>query len=309
MRKKEALFVFAIMLLAVLVSGCGGGGGNNNIVVNLTEVPTGKLTGSLGTGDLAGAWHLKMDTTSGGKLRDYYFVVEQTSSTTGIAFLSGVMGMTWVEIGMTGTTYVITVSEYAPVPDFKSRYVYTGTRSADLITGSFVGDAQDAFFTSDAGHFTGTFKAEIAPPGTIFDEPSGAVTGVFDGVIGDGLGDLSIDGEISFEISGYDVEGTLNMNVLDSYGAPAGDEIVDLPFTAPLSGAGYHEFTCSITIDQNGWTGTCTITGYVGDINMPFWATDWANDFVGGGKIIVTDLTGHGHTAWGFRGGWTMMRS
>jgi hypothetical protein len=307
MKVNRVSFCLAIMLLAFLFSGCGGGG-SSNVSVTLTEVPTGKLTGSLGTGDLAGAWHLRIETTSGGKLRNYYFVVEQTSSTTGIAFLSGIMGMTWVEIGMTGSTYIITVCEYAPVNDFKCRYVYTGARIADLITGSFVGDAEDAFFTSDAGHFTGTFRAEIVPSGAAFKAPTGAATGTFDGVIGDGLGDLSIDGDISFEISGYDVEGLIDMSVLDSYGAPAGDEIVDLPFTGSLTGTGYNEFTSTMIINQNGWTGTCTVTGYIGDINMPFWATDWANDLVGGGKIIVTDLDGHGHIDWGFRGGWTTIR-
>jgi len=296
------LKIIVFMLILLIAAGCGGGGGGVQVI--LTTVPTGNLSGALGSGDLAGAWHLKMLSTVGGQLREYYFIVEQTSATTGIAFLSGLKGMTWVEIGMTGTAYTIIVSEYWPRDDFESRYIYTGTRAGNMITGNFVGDAKDNFFTSDSGHFTGMFEVEIIPVGADFLTPTGIHAGGINGAMGDGLTDIEIDGEMSFEISGYDIEGTLTFDILDNYGMPVGDTITDLPFNGTLTGTDYNEFTCSFVIDQNGWTGDGTIVGYMADIT-PITA-GWVYDFVSSGKFNLSHVTGYGYTAWTFRGGWSV---
>ena len=296
------LYLKVIVLSVVLLfaCGCGGSGETSDI---LTEVPTGTFTGSLGSGDLAGAWHLWMLSTSGGQMREYYFIAEQTSPTTAIAFLTGPMGMTWVEIAANGSTYSFTVSEYWPREDFESQYVYTGTRSADSVTGNFVGDAKDNFFTSNAGHFTGTFKADIIPLGADFMTPTTGATGTMNGALGYGLTDIEIAGEISFEISGYDVEGTMTFDILDDYGAPPGVLLDGVPFSGTLAGADYNEFNCDFTIDQDGWTGNGSIVGYMADVQPT--SAIWTYTFMSNGKFTLSNITGHGHTNWAFRGGWS----
>ena len=294
--------IAVLMLILLVAAGCGGSG--DSVQVILTTVPTGDLSGALGTGDLAGAWHLKMLSTVGGELRDYYFIVEQTSATTGIAFLSSLKGMTWVEIGMTGTTYSITVSEYWPRTDFESQYIYTGTRAGNMITGNFVGDAKDNFFTSDSGHFSGTFEVEIIPAGADFLTPTGIHAGGINGAMGDGLTDIELDGAMSFEISGSEVEGTLTFDILDDYGMPMGDTITDLPFNGTLTGADNNEFTCSFVINQNGWTGDGTIIGYMADLQSM--TAGWLYGFVSSGKFNLSHVTTNALVAeWTFRGGWS----
>lgn len=183
------MYLNVIVLSVVVLFACGGsGGGTSNI---LTEVPTGKLSGSLGSGDLAGAWRLWMLSTSGGQMREYYFIAEQTSSTTAS----------------------------------------------------------------------------------------------------------------SFEISGYDVEGTLTFDILDDYGLPTGDPLSGVPFSGTLAGADYNEFNCDFTIDRDGWTGNGSIVGYMADLQPT--SAIWSNTFMSNGKFTMSNINGHGHTGWGFRGGWS----
>ena len=60
---------------------------------------------------------------------------------------------------MSGTAYTITVSEYWPRDDFESRYIYTGTRSGNMITGNFVGDAKDQNMMDGLGKFDLVYSA------------------------------------------------------------------------------------------------------------------------------------------------------
>jgi hypothetical protein len=127
------------------------------------------------------------------------------------------------------------------------------------------------------------------------------LTGKINGAIGDGLGDIEIDGTMVFQVSAYDVEGTLTFDILDNYGAPIGNKLEDIPFTGTLSGTDHHEFKCSFDFDQGGWTGSGEITGLMASIGD---GAGWLLDFISNGKVLMEDVNGYGHLNWNFRCGW-----
>jgi len=301
---RKLIFALISILVCIFGFGCGGGGGEVGDII--TDVPDELFTGVLGANELNGAWHLEMLTASGGGLRSLYFIAQEYSTTNAIGFFSGPWKMTWVQISHSGTAYTFQLYEYDPQKDFQSHYTFNGTRTGNVVNGNFNGEAEDAFHSTNAGHFSGTFKAEIIPSASAdFLAPAEggqlSLTGKVNGAIGDGLGDIEINGTMIFQVSSYEVEGTLTFDILDNYGAPIGNKLQNIPISGTLTGLNHHEFKCTFDFAQGGWTGSGEITGLMASIGD---GAGWLYDFISNGKVLMEDVNGYGHQNWNFRCGW-----